>query len=49
MNKQQKFNKQFKERKPHGEHRNGRKSPYKNASVHGDGAPDEYVDNTKQD
>ncbi|MUV37576.1 hypothetical protein JNUCC1_01382 [Lentibacillus sp. JNUCC-1] len=47
MNKQQKFNNQFKERKPSGEHRNGRKSQYKNSSVHG-GAPDEYVDDNKE-
>lgn len=37
-------NNQFKENKHHGEHRNGRKSQYKNNSAHGGGQPDEYID-----
>jgi len=35
-------NNQFKENKNHGEHRNGRKSQYKNSSTHG-GQLNEYV------
>ncbi|MFC3041164.1 hypothetical protein ACFOGI_13025 [Virgibacillus xinjiangensis] len=36
-------NNQFKEEQHHGEHRNGRKSPYKNSSVHGDEGMDQYI------
>ncbi|AUJ24828.1 MULTISPECIES: hypothetical protein [Virgibacillus] len=39
---------QFKETKNHGEHRNGRKSPYKNSRTHGSGQPDEYVTDRKK-
>ncbi|WP_010531374.1 hypothetical protein [Lentibacillus jeotgali] len=37
-------NNQFKENKNHGEYRNGRKSQYKNSSVHGKQL-NEYVSN----
>lgn len=48
MNKQQKFNNQFKKRKSTGEQRNGRLSPFKNHNpVDGDD-PNEYV-NKKDD
>ncbi len=33
----------FKENKNHGEHRNGRKSQYKNSSAHGSDKLDEYL------
>ncbi len=36
-------NRQFKERKNHGETRNGRKSQYKNSNPHGGETPNEYV------
>ncbi|MFC4558294.1 hypothetical protein ACFO3D_08715 [Virgibacillus kekensis] len=43
-------NNQFKENKNHGEHRNGRKSQYKNHSTHGgDNAPDEFIDSKKDE
>ncbi|MFD2761265.1 hypothetical protein [Lentibacillus juripiscarius] len=35
-------NNQFKENKNHGEHRNGRKSQYKNHNAKG-GRPNEYI------
>ncbi len=38
-----KHNNQFKENENSGEHRNGRKSPYKNSNSKGGGAPNEYV------
>lgn len=47
VNKEKEFNNMFKENKNHGEHRNGRKSQYKNSSVHGGDEPDEYL--TKKD
>lgn len=43
VNKEKEFNHAFKTNKNRGEHRNGRLSPYKNHSVHGKGAPDEYL------
>ncbi|SHG01975.1 hypothetical protein [Ornithinibacillus halophilus] len=43
MAKEKEHKKMFKEPNHHGEHRNGRKSQYKNSSAHGDEAPDEYV------
>ncbi|WP_192869565.1 hypothetical protein [Lentibacillus sediminis] len=43
VNKEKEFNNQFKENKPHGERRNGRKSQFKNSSVHGGDEPNEYV------
>jgi hypothetical protein len=43
VNKEKEFNNMFKENKNHGEHRNGRKSQYKNSSAHGGDKPDEYL------
>ncbi|GGA83332.1 hypothetical protein [Ornithinibacillus halotolerans] len=43
VNKEKEFNNMFKENRNHGEHRNGRKSQFKNSSAHGDGKPDEYL------
>ncbi|MBP1949272.1 MULTISPECIES: hypothetical protein [Virgibacillus] len=40
-------NNQFKENKQHGEHRNGRKSQYKNNSIHGGDEPNEFIDQKK--
>ncbi|MBP2078333.1 hypothetical protein [Oceanobacillus polygoni] len=42
-NHEKKRNNQFKENENSGEHRNGRKSPYKNSNSKGGGAPNEYV------
>ncbi|MGX4670962.1 hypothetical protein JNUCC74_17575 [Cerasibacillus sp. JNUCC 74] len=39
---------QFKETRNHGEHRNGRKSPYKNSNSHGQDIPNEYVSDRKK-
>ncbi|GIP63857.1 hypothetical protein J32TS6_24120 [Virgibacillus pantothenticus] len=39
---------QFKETQNHGEHRNGRKSPYKNSNSYGEGEPNEYVNEQKR-
>lgn len=36
-------NNQFKENKNHGEHRNGRKSQYKNNNPHGGEEPNEFI------
>ncbi len=41
-------NNQFKENSNHGEHRNGRKSPFKNSNSHGGNEPNEYVDKKKR-
>ncbi|MFC2949052.1 hypothetical protein [Virgibacillus sediminis] len=41
-------NRQFKENENHGEHRNGRKSPYKNSSTHGDEEIDQYISKKDQ-
>ncbi|MFZ3579920.1 hypothetical protein [Virgibacillus sp. DJP39] len=43
VNKEKEFNNQFKENKNSGEHRNGRKSQFKNNNAHGDEAPNEYL------
>ncbi|HLR02993.1 MAG TPA: hypothetical protein VK111_09670 [Virgibacillus sp.] len=42
-NKDKKVNNQFKENKNHGEHRNGRKSQFKNSSSSGEGELNQYV------
>ncbi|HLQ70996.1 MAG TPA: hypothetical protein VK142_04295 [Bacillota bacterium] len=42
-NKEKKVNNQFKENKNHGEHRNGRKSQFKNSNSDGTGEPNQYV------
>lgn len=47
-NKQQRFNRQFKERKHSGEYRNGRKSQFKNHNVEGSGTPNEYISNKEE-
>ncbi|WP_163969366.1 hypothetical protein [Oceanobacillus halotolerans] len=48
VNKQKEFNNQFKENRNHGEHRNGRKSQFKNHNAHdGEGQPDEYINEKK--
>ncbi|MBX0358187.1 hypothetical protein [Halobacillus sp. Nhm2S1] len=43
-NKEKKVDRQFKERKSHGEHRNGRKAQFKNHSTHFGEVPNEYID-----
>ncbi|WP_168927216.1 hypothetical protein [Virgibacillus necropolis] len=43
VNKEKEFNNQFKENKNSGEHRNGRKSQFKNYNVHESEAPNEYL------
>ncbi|MBN9654472.1 hypothetical protein J0K78_09375 [Halobacillus sp. GSS1] len=43
-NKEKKPDRQFKERKSHGEHRNGRKAQFKNHSTHFGEVPNEYID-----
>lgn len=42
-NKNKKVNNQFKENENHGEHRNGRKSQYKNSNSEGEGEPNQYI------
>ncbi|WP_280770302.1 hypothetical protein [Salipaludibacillus daqingensis] len=43
-NKSKKHDRQFKENKDHGEHRNGRLSQFKNHEVHqNDETPNEYI------
>ncbi|MFD2043615.1 hypothetical protein ACFSTA_04410 [Ornithinibacillus salinisoli] len=42
-NNEKKHDNMFKENKNHGEHRNGRKSQFKNSAVHGGDEPNEYV------
>lgn len=44
VNKEKEFNNQFKENKRHGEHRNGRKSQFKNHNSQ-EGQLNEYIDN----
>ncbi|HLQ71494.1 MAG TPA: hypothetical protein VK142_06800 [Bacillota bacterium] len=43
-NKNKKVNNQFKENDNHGEHRNGRKSPFKNSNSKRAGEPNQYID-----
>lgn len=43
MNKQDRFNRQFKERKNNGEKRNGRLAQYKNHNAAGEDVPNEYI------
>lgn len=40
-------NNQFKENKNHGEHRNGRKSQFKNSNSRGGDEPNQFVDRKK--
>ncbi|WP_205520024.1 hypothetical protein [Virgibacillus doumboii] len=40
-------NNQFKENTNHGEHRNGRKSQYKNSNSRGGEVPNQFVDRKK--
>ncbi|MGY0694833.1 hypothetical protein ACW2QC_18965 [Virgibacillus sp. FSP13] len=48
VNKEKEFNNQFKENTNHGEHRNGRKSQFKNHNNQG-GEPNEYISNKEDD
>jgi len=43
MNKQDRFNHQFKERKNNGEKRNGRLAQFKNHNAEGGEEPNEYI------
>lgn len=49
VNKEKEFNNQFKENKNSGEHRNGRKSQFKNHNVNNSEAPNEFFSNKKDD
>lgn len=46
-NKEKKVNNQFKENKNHGEHRNGRKSQFKNSNSDGTGEPNQFISKTE--
>ncbi|WP_284140279.1 MULTISPECIES: hypothetical protein [unclassified Virgibacillus] len=48
VNKEKKFNNQFKDNQHHGEHRNGRLSPFKNSNSQGEGEMNEYVSQKKK-
>lgn len=43
VNKEKEFNNQFKENKNSGEHRNGRKSQFKNHNAENGEEPNEYI------
>ncbi|TCP20352.1 hypothetical protein EV207_15226 [Scopulibacillus darangshiensis] len=48
MNKEKEFDHQFKTRENSGEHRNGRKSQFKNHNSQGEGNPNEYISKTEE-
>ncbi|MGM8364444.1 hypothetical protein ACLIBG_03070 [Virgibacillus sp. W0181] len=49
VNKEKEFNNQFKKNKQSGEHRNGRKSQFKNHNSKGGEEPNEYRSQIEED